>query len=248
MLLTEIMRKQGSFLFKWRSFLPLVILGYGFYLYAKTDFLHLPFLMSDGFEIVYLIISLLGVLIRCITIGYAGKRTSGRNTSKQVADSLNQLDLYSITRNPLYLGNFFMALGCILMIGNVWATLFFVVVFWFYYERIIFTEEQFLSEKFGETYREWATKTPIFFPASLKNYKASGKKFDYKRVFIQEKNGVLSLFFIFFAFELWEKIDIVICTHTLFHFEWDDYLFLAGLILAAIGYVYFKIQKKRRSP
>jgi protein-S-isoprenylcysteine O-methyltransferase Ste14 len=244
MLLNEMMRKQGSFLFRWRSFLPMVILVGGFYLYSKTDFLNLPFLLSDGCEVAYFLISVLGVLIRCMTIGYAGKKTSGRNARKQVAESLNQFDLYSITRNPLYLGNFFMALGCVLMVGNIMATLLFVVVFWFYYERIIFTEEQFLSEKFGESYRQWAQKTPIFFPTSLKNYKTSGKKFDYKRVLIQEKNGVLCLFAIFFSFELWESVDIAITTHN-FQADWDDYFLLVGFILSIIGYFYFRMKKRQ---
>ena len=46
--------------------------------------------------------------------------TSGRNTAKQVADTLNTTGLYSLTRNPLYLGNavIYMAIACFLQ--NVW--------------------------------------------------------------------------------------------------------------------------------
>lgn len=200
--------------------------------------------MSDSYEIFYLCIAMLGLVIRCFTIGYAGARTSGRNTKEQIADSLNQFDIYSATRNPLYLGNFFMWLGCVLMFGNIYLTIAFVFLFYVFYERIIFAEEQFLLDKFGKDYEQWANKTPIFFP-KFTNYKASGKKFDLKRVCIQEKNGLLAIFSVFLLLEVWEKISIYINSASI-KIGADDYFLLLGLIFSILFYAFFKSLKKKK--
>ncbi|MGC9453013.1 MAG: methyltransferase family protein, partial [Oceanipulchritudo sp.] len=49
--------------------------------------------------------------------------TSGRNTKQQVAYSLNTTGFYSVVRNPLYLGNFFMYLGIALFTHHWWLVL-----------------------------------------------------------------------------------------------------------------------------
>lgn len=57
-------------------------------------------------------VSLFGLLIRAVTIGFTPKGTSGRNTKEgQVAEVLNTKGIYSVVRHPLYLGNYFMWLG-----------------------------------------------------------------------------------------------------------------------------------------
>ena len=67
-------------------------------------------------------------------------------------------------RNPLYLGNFFMWFAIVLFINVHWFSVLYIMCFWMYYERIIFAEENFLRNKYGERYIEWTTKTPIFIP------------------------------------------------------------------------------------
>ena len=41
-----------------------------------------------------------------------------------------------------------------------WLPVIYSLAFWIYYERIMFAEEAFLRQKFGETYRRWAATTP----------------------------------------------------------------------------------------
>ncbi|MFN0031741.1 MAG: methyltransferase family protein [Flavobacteriales bacterium] len=196
MALIEEFDKSGNWLFRWRSFLPVVL-----YVLAACIILcgadgHLPF-FDYTWSFICLGISLLGQLIRAITVGYTPKGTSGRNTREgQVADLLNTKGIYSTVRHPLYLGNFFMWLGIIIYVGNWWFTIICTMLFWLYYERIMFAEEFFLRKKFGQTYLNWAEKTPPFFPR-LSQWQSSGWEFSFRNVLKREYNGFFAIYISF---------------------------------------------------
>ena len=56
-----------------------------------------------------------------------------------------------------------MAIACFLQ--NVWFAVLMLLFLIIYLERIIATEEEFLTEKFGDAYRDWAAEVPAFFRA-----------------------------------------------------------------------------------
>ena len=151
-------------------------------------------------EVFCLLVSFLGLGIRIFTIGYTPKGTSGRNTKKQIADTLNTTGMYSIVRNPLYLGNFFMWFGIALFARLWWLTIIYILLFWLYYERIIFAEEEYLRNKFGNEYLEWANKTPCFIP-KFSQYKKANLPFSLKNVLRREYNGFFAVIVIFFIME-----------------------------------------------
>jgi len=169
MLLKNQMEKQGNWLFRFRGILPLIVLVFAVYEYAQTE-LHpeLYPLEETTYEYFYemfcLLVALLGLGIRIMTVGYTPANTSGRNTQGQLADELNTTGMYSLVRNPLYVGNFFMWLGVAMLTMNLWFIAAFIMMYWVYYERIIYTEEKFLENKFGAAYAEWAANTPCFVP------------------------------------------------------------------------------------
>jgi protein-S-isoprenylcysteine O-methyltransferase Ste14 len=207
MALHEEFEKQGNWLFKYRSFLPLIILLIGAVLYIRTEINPGPFtLKATPYEIYYevfaLFVSLVGFSIRVYTVGHTPKNTSGRNASEgQVADTLNTTGIYSIVRHPLYLGNFLMWLGPALLTGNLWFIVSFCMLFCIYYERIMYAEEQFLRNKFGSTYLQWSKNVPPFIP-KIENFKKSDLPFSWKKVLGKEKNGLFALFLIFCLFDL----------------------------------------------
>ena len=84
--------------------------------------------------------------------------------ARQQAESLNTSGLYSVVRHPLYLGNYLMWLGVALFPRTWWPPVIVSLVFWLYYERIMFAEEEFLRRKFGTLYTAWAAITPAFLP------------------------------------------------------------------------------------
>lgn len=237
MALTEELNQQGNTLFKYRSLLPVpfAILGLILYLY-DIHFLdkgeH-----SLSFEIGCLSVGLFGQFIRVITLGYTPKGTSGRNTSGQVAEELNTKGIYSLVRNPLYLGNFFMWLALILFINIYWFTIIFIMSFWMYYERIIFAEEYFLRQKFGEPYLKWTMKTPIFIP-QLRGWQVPNLNFSLKNVLQREYSGFFALFFSFALYDLIEnyiRYDI---------FYLNDFWAYSLLISAGISVTLRTLKKK----
>lgn len=207
MALQEEFEKQGNLLFIYRSYFPLIILLIGIVLYIQKELNTESFNLSNPpYEIYYesfaLIISLLGLVVRVYTIGYAARNTSGRNTKiGQVADSLNTLGIYSIVRHPLYLGNFLMWFGPAMLTGNLWFLVAFCLFYWVYYERIMFAEEQFLRRKFGDDYVNWAENVNAFIP-NFKNFQKAQSNFDFKKVLRKEKNGLFALFIIFTLFDI----------------------------------------------
>ncbi|MDR0331163.1 MAG: isoprenylcysteine carboxylmethyltransferase family protein [Chitinispirillales bacterium] len=206
MALQEKLEAQGSWLFRHRGILPIFVLMPCALLYARTELVPGAFALEDTpyefyYEMFAVLVSLAGAAIRAIAVGHTPANTSGRNTRGQVADELNVSGMYSMLRHPLYLGNFLMWLGVALWTGEPWFIGMFCLAFWLYYERIMFAEEQFLRRKFGAAFEEWAARTPAFFP-DLRLFRRSAYPFSWKKCLRKEKTGLLALFLIFFAFDL----------------------------------------------
>ena len=192
MTLEEHFRRSGNWLFRWRSYLPLFF--FGIVLIGLRGF-HYPggsHLLDEIWELICFLVGLEGLWIRMFTVGYAPRSTSGRNTSKQVAGVLNTTGMYSIVRHPHYLGNYFMWLGIALLPQRTWVVAVFTLAFWLYYERIIFAEETFLLEKFGEDFTAWARRTPAFFP-SFRNWRPPEIPFSFRTVLKREYPALLAL-------------------------------------------------------
>ena len=207
MALQEEFEKQGNCLFKYRSHMPILVLLMGLVLYIikeihpETSFIK-DLSLEIYFESLALFISLIGLFIRVYTVGHTPKNTSGRNTKEgQVADSLNTSGIYSIVRHPLYLGNFLMWFGPVMLTGHLWFIAFFILFYWLYYERIMYAEEQFLRKKFGTQYLEWSKNVPAFIP-KLHQFRKSDLPFSFRKVLKKEKNGLFALFLIFCVFDL----------------------------------------------
>ena len=101
-------------------------------------------------------VALAGLGVRAYVAGHVPQGTSGRNTRSQICEGLNTDGAYSMVRHPLYLGNFLIWLGVALVPRSAWLLLLVTAAFWIYYERIMYAEEEFLRNKFGERYLFWA--------------------------------------------------------------------------------------------
>ena len=217
MALKETYEKQGEFLFRGRSYLPLLITPLVIAALLDPQYTHRTFSGFAGglWAAICILVSFSGLLVRCVVAGYVPRGTSGRNTQSQVAESLNTMGLYSIVRNPLYLGNFLIILGLLLFIQVWWFALAGVAIFWIFYERIIFTEEEFLRGKFGATFVDWSMKTPVFVP-NFKNWQKPALPYEWKTVLRREHStqfGMVSALTVLgIAGDLFTKADHKIST------------------------------------
>lgn len=201
MLLREELEVIGNWIFKRRSYLPLLLVVIVFLGLREALRLRGWSLPTEPWEAGCLAISFLGLGIRTITVGHVPEGTSGRNTDGQKAESLNTTGMYSVARHPIYLGNFFIMLGISLFFGIWWLTLIFILAFTLYYERVMLAEEKFLEEKFGEAYLSWARKTPAFIPNPAL-WQPPANSFSWKKVLKREYHTFLTIVLSFLFLEI----------------------------------------------
>lgn len=221
MLLVRAFEEQGRLLFKYRGYFPVLLF-----------LLVIPFMgLREGaspegtmgmllFTLAVLLASG-GVIVRAFTIGHTPKGTSGRNTEGQKAKVLNTTGIYSLVRHPLYVGNFLIWAGIGIYTYDPVYLLLLILIFWIYYERIMYAEERFLEEKFGHELAEWAEKVPAFFPR-WQGYRPPDRPFSIKKVLRKEYSGFMAtvIGFVYVAFlrDLFQETP----------FQWDPVL---GIVL-----------------
>lgn len=189
MSLVNSFEEQGNFLFKYRGQFPVLIF------LVAVPFLCLTDMVNETSQIILnsisVFVAVIGFLIRFYTIGTTTKGTSGRNTTQQIADCLNSVGIYSTVRHPLYLGNYLIWIGIAIFTYNIYFIVIISLLFWLYYERIMFAEERFLEKKFGEEYITWSNRIPAFIP-SFKNYTKTTIPLSFKSILRREYAGVLA--------------------------------------------------------
>ncbi len=112
-------------------------------------------------------IGVVGILIRAWASGHIRK-----NQNLAVSGP------YAYTRNPLYLGSFILGVGFTIASGVWWLGVVFIALFLGIYLPVMRVEARDLIDIFGEDYKEYARRVPLFFPR-LTGYKASADaKFD----------------------------------------------------------------------
>jgi protein-S-isoprenylcysteine O-methyltransferase Ste14 len=197
----DALTKQGYWMFRYRSYLPLFILIFA----LACMWTQRGIYSSENiwFDLFCLLLSLSGEAIRIVAVGFAPNRTSGRNTTKQVANQINQTGIYSVLRHPLYLGNFLMWMGIAIFSRIWWLVLLFFLIYWLYYERIILAEEDYLLGKFGDSYLQFTQRVNCIIP-SLRNYTPNRYCFRIKKVLRQEYSSLYGLIITFLGVEVFQ--------------------------------------------
>lgn len=100
-----------------------------------------------------------GQLLRMSVIGFAYIKRGGLN-KRVYADTLVTSGFFSLCRNPLYVGNFLILYGLLMMHGNPLVLLIGGLFFLIAYHAIVATEEQYLHTKFGKQYEIYCSEVP----------------------------------------------------------------------------------------
>lgn len=191
MTLSKLFEHHGSWLFKYRGQMPVLLFIFVVPVIFTTEYDPVPNKLSLYIEICSVLITCAGFAIRAYTVGTTPRGTSGRNRNEQVAETLNNTGIYSVVRHPLYLGNYFMWIGIVLYVENVYFFIIVNLLFLIFYERIMYTEEKHLHKKFGDVFTEWTMRVPAFIP-SIRNFVQSATGFSFKSVLRREYAGLLA--------------------------------------------------------
>ena len=138
------------------------------------------------------ILMLLGEAIRLWGVGYAGFITRTRNVG---ADVLVTSGPFSLIRNPLYAGNFFISLGACAAFNAFmpWILVIFAGLYALQYHFIVRLEEATLESKFGEVYRRYCSRVPRLFPTFRKYDEPSAVSFNGVVAFANERKTFVSI-------------------------------------------------------
>ncbi|HZX96644.1 MAG TPA: isoprenylcysteine carboxylmethyltransferase family protein [Myxococcales bacterium] len=178
------MQAFGRFLFRWRSFTPVLLLAVAVPLLWRSRGPASPLWLVAG-----LLLCASGQALRAWVLGQVPDGTSGQN-EKLIATSLNTTGPYELTRNPLYLGNLGITIGLCLVAHDVWLLILAAVLFWLQYRAIIAAEEEFLRSRFGQDYDAFCARVPRFWPRL--STARSKRPWDYRRVLRKEHNPAAS--------------------------------------------------------
>jgi protein-S-isoprenylcysteine O-methyltransferase Ste14 len=99
------------------------------------------------------VVSLLGLMLRGWAAGHIRKN-----------DALATSGPYAHTRNPLYLGSFFLGLGFTIGSGRWYLGLLFAALFLGIYFPVMRVESRTMQQLFGESFSRYAAAVPLFFP------------------------------------------------------------------------------------
>jgi len=179
--------KLGSFFFKHRTLTPIPLIILVLVIFRPIDLGTTNLLVNlSG-----LVIGFLGQAIRIWAVGYSFPGTSGRESYLR-ADHLNTTGIYSLVRNPLYIGNFLFLSGVVIIFSNLWALLFFALFLIIQYYLIILAEESFLKEKYGRHYEDYCRRVYRILPG-FSNYRQNQNPFNLRKVIFKEKDSLFNM-------------------------------------------------------
>lgn len=199
--MNSVMISIGNFLFKHRNLIfPAYILA-----------LFLAFQPPAAFDgpgrvrvSLAVLAALSGLVLRGMVIGLAYIKRGGLDRKVYAADLVTG-GMFSVCRNPLYVGNMLIYSGVFLMFGKPAAVALGIISFWFIYECIIAAEENYLRGKFGAAYGAYCRDVPRWFPNPARIAAAfSGFRFDWRKVLFKDYPTICTTAAFLAVIRLWE--------------------------------------------
>ena len=142
----------GAVLFRHRGWLPVPFLLVPLLVHANADAMN---------WILGILFIVLGEAIRLAGVAAAGTVTRRRSRTVQ---RLVTYGIFAWMRNPLYVGNFLIWLGFIVISGVLWFIPVAIVLFAIEYTLIVRYEEGVLESIFGDEYLRYKSRTSRWFP------------------------------------------------------------------------------------
>lgn len=149
--------EMGEKLFQWRDFTPIPII-------IILLFVSRPTAASATLGTLMIIF---GEMIRVYSVAFIG--SISRTRSSNTGNNLIKEGPFAYVRNPLYVGNFFIAAGVAVFGGQLWLVFVTIAAFAFQYYCIVKYEESLLLQKFGDDFQQYMDSVPAWIPRKLPN-------------------------------------------------------------------------------
>jgi len=142
----------------------------GAILFRNRSWLPVPFLLVALFApgaataanwVAGALLIVLGEWVRMAGVAAAGTTTRRRSRNVQ---RLVTYGIFGWVRNPLYVGNFLIWMGFVVISGVMWFLPVAIVIFGIEYTLIVAYEEGVLESIFGQEYLEYKRHTPRWLP------------------------------------------------------------------------------------
>ena len=221
------MVKFGNWLFHYRNFLfPLF---YAFLFIPSS-----PVIANEKVTLMAGLVTIFsGILVRSVTVGLDYIVRGGKNR-RVYAEGLVTGGIYTICRNPMYLGNILLVAGFSIMADSLLFTVIFFPLFILFYIAIIKAEEDFLYKKFGAEFLNFKNNVNALLPDLRALGKAfEGQSFNLKKVLRNEYNGYYYYLSGILLLLLVQK-----------HLELNT--FIIAFAALTVIYVVIKVMKRRR--
>lgn len=180
----------GNFAFGYRDYIAPISIALVVLLTTPRPFLGSRTL-DLWWDLAGVLVALMGQSLRVLVIGLAYIQRGGKN--KQIAaDKLVVSGIFSHARHPLYVGNFLLLFGLMMIWNSPWGYLLAATLATglFCMAR---AEELFLSRKFGPEFDAYCASVPRFIPRLRGlRHTLSQFRFDWKRVVRKEYGTTFS--------------------------------------------------------
>lgn len=225
----NLMLSIGNFFFKYRNqAFPLIIVALFVAAPPAATVLGSATLEHWKDAAALLIVSA-GLILRATVIGYAYIKRGGLNKRVYAKDLVTE-GMFGVCRNPLYVGNMLIYSGLFLFHGNPVVVAVGCVLFGFIYQCIIYAEEEFLADKFGEAYSAYCRDVPRW-GLKLSAFSASteGMAFNIRRVIAKDYSTMSSTLIALLATEFYR-----VAADSISDQELSYAMVLVGLFVAVI--------------
>jgi len=189
--------QKGSFALSSSGSSPPFSVRLGRWLFRSRDFVPVPFIIlvllvmthrSAIWIALGVFFLLLGEGIRLWAVGTIGEKS--RTRSDEVFSLVTE-GPYSLSRNPLYLGNLLIGLGFTIALAPFWLLILYLSLFFLHYRLIIAFEEWNLLHSLGEPYRAYCQRVPRWFRIPPPRYLPH--RWDFRRAIRSERMTLLAL-------------------------------------------------------
>jgi protein-S-isoprenylcysteine O-methyltransferase Ste14 len=238
--MTDLFNQWGNFLFHTRNVLFPALVAIALFLWPPVAIDNVPgvYFMAMGLSMI-----IIGQGLRILTIGLSYIVRGGR-MRRIYAENLVTDGLFSHCRNPLYVGNMLIVTGFVFVSGNLTGIIVGSLAFMAIYRLIVYSEESFLSAKFGEAYAAFCADVPRWIPRlnglqeTIKNY-----QFDWPKVAVKEYGTIMTSLMVPLGLIAY-KLNLA---NNLGEYQ-SILISLAVVILAAYGFVRFLKKTERLKP